>query len=323
MKFLLQILFLFLTWFINLGETPVFSKVVLPSYEHIVSKTENEKEESTVKIGEQNFARSGIENEIQFSNISKVKIWASIAFSEKEVNVLNGAGNMAQSLTGALKSTYDDIISFGGSAIENNGILKLLNKNGIEVAQISNGKILPTKYFDDLAHSGATPIGQTANGYQVFKKGDDLVVKRMPDKSAYSANELTELTQYPDAHVLERHGHDVTDEALIKRANSGIAPDGSFSGSVSNPYKPPHSSKFESSAKVKDALDNTRPGTTAFANGTQQGSTRIVTCTSTSGNFGKGVPKDGNTFIQMNEVKAIYKDVGGGNYQLLTMYPEL
>jgi hypothetical protein len=62
MKFLLQILFLFLTWFINLDATPVFLKVVLPSYEHIASKTENEKEESGVKNGVQNFARSSIED---------------------------------------------------------------------------------------------------------------------------------------------------------------------------------------------------------------------------------------------------------------------
>lgn len=61
MKFFLQILFLLLTWFTNLNATPVFTKVVLPTYEFSISKTENVKEESFVKIGEQNFARSGIE----------------------------------------------------------------------------------------------------------------------------------------------------------------------------------------------------------------------------------------------------------------------
>lgn len=151
----------------------------------------------------------------------------------KNLDEINKAGGylkwkslqeLVQRLTAPLKSTYDDILRSGGSVVENNGIVKLLSKNGDEVAQIINGKILPTKYFDDVAHSGAAPIGQSANGYQVFKKGDDLVVKRMADKSAYTVNELIELQQHPKGHTLERHGHDVTDEALIKRSNEGIVP---------------------------------------------------------------------------------------------------
>jgi hypothetical protein len=61
MKFILQIFSLLLTWFTNLNATPVFTKVVIPSYKFSFSKTENAKEENVVKIGIQNFARSGIE----------------------------------------------------------------------------------------------------------------------------------------------------------------------------------------------------------------------------------------------------------------------
>jgi hypothetical protein len=43
MKFFLQILFLFLTWFTNLNATPVFTKAALPSYEVSFSKWENVK----------------------------------------------------------------------------------------------------------------------------------------------------------------------------------------------------------------------------------------------------------------------------------------
>ncbi len=47
MKYLLQILFLFLTWFINLANaTPVFVKVALPNNELTFSKVENVKQES-------------------------------------------------------------------------------------------------------------------------------------------------------------------------------------------------------------------------------------------------------------------------------------
>ncbi len=234
------------------------------------------------------------------------------------------ASGIAQSLTGALKSIYDDILNVGGSALEDNGVLKLLNKNGDEVAQIINGKILPTKYFDDVAHTGATPIGQPANGYQVFKKGDDLVVKRMPDKSAYSASELTELTQNSKAHTLERHGHDVTDEALIKRANSGIAPDGSYIGNNPiNPPKPPYSSKFETPQQLQKALSNTRPGTPAFNNTPAINGRKTVIHELTDGTtYGKGVPKDGSTFQQSTKVRAGYEEVSPGNWQLVTMFPD-
>lgn len=63
MKHFLQIVFLFFTWFTNLNATPVFTKVTLPCYEISFLKTENVTEESAVKIGVQNFARSGIEND--------------------------------------------------------------------------------------------------------------------------------------------------------------------------------------------------------------------------------------------------------------------
>ena len=247
-------------------------------------------------------------------------------------NITNAGGylkwkalqNSVQRLTVALKSTYDDIIRSGGSVVENNGILKLLSKNGDEVAQISNGKILPTRYFDDVAHIGATPIGQPANGYQVFKKGDDLVVKRMADKSAYTANELTELQQHSKGHTLERHGHDVTDEALIKRANEGIAPDGSYIGNnPTNPPKPPYSSKFETPQQLQKALNNTRPGTPAFNSTPAVNGRKTVIHELTDGTtYGKGVPKDGNTFQQSKKVRAGYEEVSPNNWQLVTMFPD-
>jgi hypothetical protein len=240
---------------------------------------------------------------------------------DEHFGILQGAGNIAQSLTGALKTTYDDIIRIGGSAVENNGVLKLLSKNGDEVAQISNGKILPTKYFKEADHAGATAIGQPANGYQVFKKGDDLVVKRMPDKSAYSQTEINALTEHSDAHVLERHGHDVTDEALTKRATTGKAPDGS---TTYNGAPPPYSSKFENAEKLKDALNNTKPGSANF-NPPATGNTYAFDYPLTGQSntpFGYGIPSGGGNPVQMNRVKVIYKKEGG-IWKLQTMYPQL
>jgi hypothetical protein len=75
LKLLLKLLFLFLTWFTNLGNsTPVFAKVALPSYKISFAKIENQKLESEVKIGVENFARSGI---LENSFFQKRTIWTA------------------------------------------------------------------------------------------------------------------------------------------------------------------------------------------------------------------------------------------------------
>jgi hypothetical protein len=49
MKFLHQILFLLITWFINLSAKPVFTKIALPFYEFTFSKIKTTTVESVVK----------------------------------------------------------------------------------------------------------------------------------------------------------------------------------------------------------------------------------------------------------------------------------
>ena len=34
------------------------------------------------------------------------------------------------------------------------------------------------------------------------------------------------------------------------------------------------------------------------------------------------IPKYGNTFVKSKKVRAVYKEVSSGNYQLLTMFPD-
>jgi hypothetical protein len=65
-----------------------------------------------------------------------------------------------------------------------------------------------------------------------------------------------------------------------------------------------------------------RPGTTAFNSGIQQGNRKVVTFTSSSSDFGRGVPSNGSTFQLSNQVLAIYQDVRNGDYRLLKMYPD-
>ncbi len=106
MKFFFQILFLFLTWFTNIvNATPVFAKVVLPICEFIFSNTENVKEESVVKIGVQNFARSCI-SENSFSQKAILQdSYALVGASRTGVRkVVSGAGNFLDNIYNAQKS---------------------------------------------------------------------------------------------------------------------------------------------------------------------------------------------------------------------------
>ena len=130
--------------------------------------------------------------------------------------------------------------------------------------------------------------------------------------------------QHPDAHVLERHGHDVIDEALITRATTGIAPDDFTVKKISKLTKPPYSSKFESPQQVRQALTNTRPDTPAFkSTPITNRNTKVVIHELTDGTtYGKGIARGAATFQQSAKVRAIYLLVSPDNWQLLTMYPD-
>ncbi len=210
-------------------------------------------------------------------------------------------------------------LSEGATLSHSNG-RTILQKAGTEVAEIKNGQLLPTKY-----ESAGTAVGDVTDGYQVVKNGNNWGVKRVPDTAPYSPSELTELTQHPQAHVLERHGADVTDDALIKRANQGIAPDGSKLGNQNNPIRP-FSSKFDTPDKLKQALNNTKPGSPAFANKVPNNYPNSYDVfyelpANIVGNLGKGVPSYGSSFQPLRKVKASYAEVSPGNFQLITMFP--
>jgi hypothetical protein len=207
------------------------------------------------------------------------------------------------------------------------GTRTIYKKNGDEIFEVKNGSLLGNqKQHYDLNRAG-TPVGDPVGGYQVVKVGDDVKLRRAPDEAPYAGtNYQTRLNEHLNAHVLERHGHDVTDDALLKRADKGIAPDGSTIGSNTSPPfpLPPYSSKFGSSDALKQALDNTGPGTTTYQNALSQasGSTFTVTHRLTSGLYGKGVAKNSTTFQNMSGVKAVFRK-RNGNWELLTTYPEL
>jgi hypothetical protein len=212
-------------------------------------------------------------------------------------------------------------IDEGGELVAS-GTRTIYKKNGDEIFEVKNGSLLGNqKQHYDLNRAG-TPVGDPVGGYQVVKVGDDVKLRRAPDEAPYAGTSYqTRLNEHPNAHVLERHGHDVTDDALIKRANEGIAPDGSTIRQNPPYVLPPYSSKFSDPNKLKAGFDNTKPGSIAFQNAVPNGNRIEVTHVLSSGFYGKGVAKNQSTFTQMKSVTARYEDVGGGNWQLVTMYP--
>ncbi|MFN8417607.1 MAG: hypothetical protein U0U66_14855 [Cytophagaceae bacterium] len=64
------------------------------------------------------------------------------------------------------------------------------------------------------------------------------------------------------------------------------------------------------------------PGSTAFNNTPVVNGKKVVYHTLPSGSYGKGVAMNGNTFQSSTKVRAVYQDMGNGNFQLLTMFPD-
>jgi hypothetical protein len=62
-------------------------------------------------------------------------------FGKGEV-VLQGAGSLANNLTGVLKSSYNKLITAGLNAVEQGSVIKLFNSRKALIAEISNNKLV-------------------------------------------------------------------------------------------------------------------------------------------------------------------------------------
>jgi hypothetical protein len=208
------------------------------------------------------------------------------------------------------------------------GLLVLLGFRTSSVGKDTNGGVAGVKagllgigFFSDTNNGEKVEIGKM-NGYTIYKDNNTFAVVRTPDKTGYNSSQQNALTQHPLAHVLERHGHDVTDLALIKRARDGFAPDGSYIGNISNPFKP-FSSKFNDPSKLILAYNKTNPTSLAWTSRVQNNyggwdvfyeDVNII--------FGKGIaPPGSGVFENLTKVKASYEKVSPGVFQLITMFP--
>jgi len=74
-------------------------------------------------------------------NIDDAQSFGNIC-SELEEKLAKTGGKLADNLTGALKSIYDDLLTKGFNAVEEAGKIKFLDNTGRYLAEISNGKLI-------------------------------------------------------------------------------------------------------------------------------------------------------------------------------------
>jgi hypothetical protein len=172
MKFIFQILFLLLTWFTNqVNATPLFTKVALPSYEFAFLKTENVIVESALKIGVQNFARSGIEENFYTSKINPSESYV-LAYSvrEKKGELLNGAGDIP-----ALLAKWDNL-----TIAEAKSLYTQLTKTEIQGSKVVRNQ---AEILQDIQQIGITNPYNFAHPIEDFTLTKDVFFVR-----AYNQN---------------------------------------------------------------------------------------------------------------------------------------
>ncbi|MEZ5038885.1 MAG: hypothetical protein R2828_03310 [Saprospiraceae bacterium] len=216
-----------------------------------------------------------------------------------------------------------------GIEVVADGDVARLNHSGAEIGRIKNETLLATNYTHGFEGDA---VGEVVNGCQVFNNGNQIYVKRVPDVSAFTSNERAILKAEPDAHCLEKHGSDVTDEALKLRASEGIAPNGEHVGRSGPPYPTQDGSKFNSAEDISRALSEVGPSTsryqTAFEAAVINGDKSFAVefaFSDSAASLGYGYRK--NTLEQVPEIRkvlAAYKrnDLTG-EYYLVTMYPKI
>lgn len=188
MKTLLQILFLFFTWF-NLSAAPAFSKIALASYDVSFPKAENQNLESELKIGISNFARSGISKN-SFSQ--KVVWWESFVLENRAREVfrvvVKGAGNWATAIGKNIDELVEAPVGYQYYTRNEQKFIRRLNASDPSTPQLTvkygkivqaTGKVLTNA--DEIKLLLKTDVnkaffwsGRTSNGVGVMDMASDI-----------------------------------------------------------------------------------------------------------------------------------------------------
>jgi len=237
-------------------------------------------------------------------------------------------------------------IKTGGNNPARIGSLQITDPSGRIIGEIYDGKVIPIhnnvhKLYEVTRALNQNPVGsvgplipvnsvgpngplairvgEVENGYQtVLYKGDYYII-RDANTSSIPARDLDALVAHQSSHTIGRHGPDVTDEQLLLRAQTGIAPDGSNLGSP-----PPLSTRFGSNEQMviakDDFFDEIDAGRYTTSN---DGTERIVELLS-SDVYGQGIQSGapaGTLPTDVTGVTARLRKDDEGVWQIVTMHP--
>ncbi len=201
-----------------------------------------------------------------------------------------------------------------------NGDFEILS-GGIKIGLIKNRTLLSLVFIK--AYPTNNPVGPAINGCQAFEDAGRVRILRVPDTSPYNDEQLKWLQGDPGAHCLEKHGPDVSEEALIYRAVTGTAANGDTKSIV-------HSSKFYSSEEIKFALSKVNPETELFFEFVDPNNPGFVVVKAYLGkSLGYGYRKSSSAILpptlegNINSIIAVWKQKPTGDWYLITMYPSI
>lgn len=141
------------------------------------------------------------------------------------------------------------------------------------------------------------------------------------------------LTSHPNAHSIQRHGGGVTDEQLMTRARTGIAPDGSVKRTRGRVVVPPMSSAFNSNADLVKADDFLRQKALQDAIRDNPGETVLTVTDDMGSTVGRGYSRIGSSRqvdvagpLQRQElsgVRGTYElNPTTGEWETITLFPQ-
>jgi YD repeat-containing protein len=252
-------------------------------------------------------------------------------------NLVSGAADLLSgnvSVNGFFKGIYDNSpVGMLGAAADDNYRALGARFTGTAVGLVGG-----------LAIDGAMPLvarGWNRAGAVIDSLGPDvsgnpfladqvLSVGSPGITNSLVAGRLAVLSQ--EGHALERHGGSITDEQLMVRAYTGVAPDGSYVLRDGQILIPPSSSAFNSDALLAQSDLLLRQGYLDRAIALSRGATSVtVTGVDVGSVVGRGFDRVTSTpggvgplqyFDNLTKVTGSYRfDAASGTWRTVTIYP--
>jgi len=129
-------------------------------------------------------------------------------------DVLSGVIKLADNLTGAVKSTFDELVEAGIRHVDDGSTIKFFDSKGDEIAVIAENKFAPKKWTLQRTKGGDF-VSQTETGYNLIKNGDEYAFELgYKDGRVLSADEVNAYHKGIGNHEPYKAGTVVNERSL-------------------------------------------------------------------------------------------------------------